>query len=102
MGSIAFFCSYKLTTSSGKDSEDICYAHIVFLLYKLKTSAKDIDELSIGFDRNRKRRQRELTNNKIVKCKHNHRYMLKDIFGFAEHQKKYIGSWREYSINRKK
>ena len=46
---IALFSSYKLTTSSGKHLEEISHAHIVSLMYKLLTSSKDSDDLSIGF-----------------------------------------------------
>ena len=51
----ALFINYKLTTSSGKHSEDINHAHIVSLMYKLKTSARESDDLSVGFDRSRDR-----------------------------------------------
>ena len=88
LGSIALFSNYKLTTSSGKHLEEITHAHIVSLLYKLLTSSRDSDDLSIGFDRNRGRRKNELTNNKTIKGKNHIRIYLKDIFGFAEHQKK--------------
>ena len=88
LGPIALFSNYKLTTSSGKHLEEISHAHIVSLMYKLLTSSKDSDDLSIGFDRNRDRRQRELTNNKNNKGKYHIRIYLKDIFGFAEHQEK--------------
>ena len=53
-----------LSTSSGKHLEDIIHAHIVFPMYKLLTSAKDSDDLSIGFDRDRGRRRDELTQTK--------------------------------------
>ena len=82
------FIKYKLTTSSGKHLEDISHAHIVSLMYKLLNSAKESDDLSIGFDRDRGRRQSELTNNKNQKRKHLVRIMLKDICGFSEHQEK--------------
>ena len=77
-----------LTTGSGKHLKDISHAHIVFLKYKLKTSAKDTDDLSIGTDRNRDRRQRELTSNKNQKGKYHVGIILKNVFGFAEHQVK--------------
>ena len=64
LGPIALFSNYKLTTSSGKHLENIDHAHIVSLMYKLLTSSRGSDDLSIGFDRDRNRRQRELTNNK--------------------------------------
>ena len=88
LGPIAFFSNYKLTTSSGKHLGEISHAHIVSLMYKLLTSSKDSDYLSIGFDRNRGRRKNELTNNKTIKGKYHIRIYLKDIFGFAENQEK--------------
>ena len=57
-------------------------------MYKLLTSCKNSDDLSIGFDRSRNRRRDELALNKSVKVKYHVRIMLKDIFGFAEHQEK--------------
>ena len=57
LGPIAFFSNYKLTISSGKHLEEISHAHIVSLMYKLLTSSKDSNDLSIGFDRNRERRK---------------------------------------------
>ena len=88
LGPIALFSNYKLTTSSGKHLANIDHAHIVSLMYKLVTSSKGSDDLSIGFDRDRNRRQRELTNNKTQKGKFHVRIYLKDVFGFAEYQKK--------------
>ena len=88
LGPTALFSNYKLTTSSGKHLEEISHAHIVSLLYKLLTSSKDSDDLSIGFDRNRGRRKNELSNNKSIEGKYHIRTYLKDIFGFAEHQQK--------------
>ena len=64
---IGLFSNYKLSSGSGKHLEDISHAHIVPLMYKLLISARDTDDLSIGFDRYRGRRQRELTNNKLKK-----------------------------------
>ena len=88
MGPIALFSNYKLTTTSGKHIENIDHAHIVSLMYKLLTSSRGSDDLSVGFDRDRGRRQRELTNNKNIKGKYHVRIYLKDIFGFAEYQEK--------------
>ena len=64
LGPIALFSKYKLTTSSGKHLEDINHAHMISLMYKQLTSSRGSDDLSIGIDRSRVRRQRELTNNK--------------------------------------
>ena len=44
--------------------------------------------MSIGFDRSRDRRQRQLTNNKNIRRKYHVKVFLKDIFGFAQHQLK--------------
>ena len=87
-GPIALFSNYKLQSSSGKHIEEINHAHIICLMYKLTTSARNTDDLSIGFDRDRGKRQRELTSNKNIKGKYHVTIMLKDIFGFAEHQQK--------------
>ena len=57
LGSIGLFINIKLSTSSGKHLEDISHAHIVSLLYKFITSAKDSEDLSVGFDRYRARRR---------------------------------------------
>ena len=53
-------------------------------MYKLITSGKDSDDLSIGFDRDRGRRKDDFASNKNIKGKYHLRIMLKDIFGFAE------------------
>ena len=84
LGPIGLFNNYKLT-SLGKH---IDHAHIVSLMYKLITSSKGSDDLSIGFDRDRNRRQRELSNNKTQKGKYHVRIYLKDVFGFVEYQEK--------------
>ena len=88
LGPIGLFSNYKLTTSSGKHLENIDHAHIVSLMYKLLSSSKGSDDLSIGFDRDRTRRRNELTNNKNIKGKYHVRIYLKDVFGFAEYQEK--------------
>ena len=88
MAPIALFSNFNLTTSSGNHLEDFSHAHLVSLMYKLITSIKDSDDLSIGFDRSSARQQAEMTNNKSVKVIYHLRIMLKDVFGFAEHQEK--------------
>ena len=88
LGPIALFSNFKLTTSSGKHLENIDHAHIVSLMYKLLTSSRGSDDLSIGFDRDRNRRQRKLSNNKSQKGKYHVRIYLKDVFGFAEYHGK--------------
>ena len=88
LGPIALFNNYKLTTSLGKHLEKIDHAHIVTLMYKLLISSKESHDLSIGFDRDRNRRQRELTINKTQKGKYHVRIYLKDVFGFPEYQDK--------------
>ena len=88
LGPIALFSNLKLTTSSGTHLEDISHAHIVSLMYKLITSRKDSDDLSIGFDLSKNRRRDELAQSKNIKGKYHHRITLRDVFGFAEYQEK--------------
>ena len=83
---IAFFSEFRLTTSSGKHLKSIHHAHIVSLMYELLTSSGESGYQSIGFDRSRDRRKRELTKNKNIKGKFHQRNFLRDIFGFADHQ----------------
>ena len=78
--------SFKLTTSGGKQSDDISHARIVSLLYKLITSSGGSDDLSIGFDCNCGRRRQDLTNNKNMNGNHLVRIRLKGVFGFADQQ----------------
>ena len=85
---IAFFSIYKLSTCSGKQLEYIVIVHIACLLYKLLTSSRGSDDLFIGFDRSRDRRQRKLNDNRKTKGKDHVTIMLKDFFGFAGHQEK--------------
>ena len=88
LGPIALFKNFILTTSSGKHLEDISHTHLVSLMYKLITSSRDSNDLSIGFAYSRNRRRDELALNKNVKGKYHVKIMLKDVFGFAEHQEK--------------
>ena len=57
-------------------------------MYKLLTSSRVSDDFSIGFDRDRKRRGDDLTRNQNINGKYHVRIMLKEVFGFAEHQEK--------------
>ena len=59
-------------------------------MYKPITSAKDSDDLSIGFDRHSGKAREELTSNKNIKGKNLVRIMLNDVFDFAEHQEKLL------------
>ena len=88
LGPISLFSGFKLTTSSGKNLEDISHAHIFCLIYKLITSSKDRDDLSIGFDRSRNGRRDELAQNKNKKGKQHLRILQKYVFGFAESHEK--------------
>ena len=91
LGGNALFSKYNLTSSSGKHIENIEHGHIASLMYKIITSARDTDDLSIMFDRSRDRRQKELINNKNIKGKYHIRFYSKDFFGFAENDKATLG-----------
>ena len=86
LGPTALLTKYKLTSSSGKEEEEIDNAHVICLIYKLIWSSRDSDDLSIGFHRNIEARERELTNKKSTKWNYHLRIYSKDIFGFAKHQ----------------
>ena len=88
LGPIALFSNFKLTTSSGKHLREISHAHLVLLMYKLIISSEDDDDLSIGFDHSRNRRKDELSLTKNKRGKYHLRILLKDVFGFADCQKK--------------
>ena len=58
--------------------------------------------MSIGFDRDRNRKVRELTNSKNRKGKYHLKIMLKDVFDFSEHQKRgTLGLGYEVTLTRK-
>ena len=57
-------------------------------MYKLKSSAKDCDDLSTGFDRTPDKRRDELTNDRNITGNNHLTNMLKVLFGFAENQEK--------------
>ena len=57
-------------------------------MYKLSTSARGSDNLSVGFDPCRDRRKQELTNNKNIKGKYHVSIYLREVFGFAQWQDK--------------
>ena len=56
------------------------------LLYKLLALSQDGVDLFIGFDKNRERRVAELKQ-KARRRKFHVKVFLKDVFGFADHQK---------------
>ena len=57
-------------------------------MYKLKTSARGSEDLSIAFSRDWKGRRDELSRNKNMKGKYHLRIMVKHVFGFREGQEK--------------
>ena len=59
-------------------------------MYKLISSSKGSDDLSIGFHRSQDKRKDELAQNKNKKGKFHLKIMLKDVFGFAECQEEAI------------
>ena len=82
------FSYFKLTTSSGKHSEDFSHTHIVFLTYKLKSSSRGIDDLPFGFDIDRGKRKIELAFKQNIKGYYHLRIMTKNVFAFAKCQQK--------------
>ena len=66
--------------------EEIDNAHVICLRYKLLSSSRDSDDLSIGFHRSTEVRERDLTKKETRKGIYLVKVSLKDIFGFAENQ----------------
>ena len=69
LDSIALISNFIITTSSGKHLEDINHAHLVPLMYTLLTSSRGIDDLLLGFHRDRDVRRDELAKNKKIEGK---------------------------------
>ena len=67
LGPIILFNKFRLTSSSGKEIEEIDNALVICLMYKLISSSRDSDDLSFGFHRSTDAREDELTNNKKLK-----------------------------------
>ena len=86
LGPIALFNNYRLTSSSGKEIEEIDNALLIYLMHKLLSSSRDSEDLSICFDRRSEARERELTDSKTTKGNYHVRICLKDVFGFAQLQ----------------
>ena len=84
---IALFNKYRLSSSSGKEIEEIDNAHVICLMHKLLSCSRDSDDLSIGFHRSNVFREKEVTNNKTAKGNYHVRIYIRDVFGFAEHHK---------------
>ena len=72
LGLIALFNIYKLVRSSEKHIEEINHARIVCLMYKLITSCRGSDDLSIGFDRSHDRGKKRVNwqqkNKRQISC----------------------------------
>ena len=83
LGAIALFKKYRLTSSSGKEMDEIDNAHNICLMHNLISSSRDSDDLSIGFHRSNGVRERELTDNKTIKGNYHVRICFKNFFGFA-------------------
>ena len=86
LGPIALTNKYSLTSSFGKEIEEIDKAHAICLLHKLISSSRDSHNLSIGFHRGNGVREKDLTNFKTTKGNYHVIIYSKDLFRFAEHQ----------------
>ena len=90
-----------MTMSSGKHLQDIKNGHIVSLLYKRLTSATDFDDLSIGFIRDRGRRQDELTKNKNIKKTSSKNYAQRCFWICRTPRKSCLRPWIKINLNKK-
>ena len=69
-----------MTSSIGKETEQIDNAHVICLTYKLLSSSRYSDDLSISFHRSNEAREIELTNNKTTKGIYHVRFYIKNVF----------------------
>ena len=91
LGSIALCNNLKLMTSCGKLLKGITHAERVSSRYKLITTSRDSDDLSIGFDRDRLEvdyGSQELTINKKKKVNFMLQYCSKTFLGLRNINKK--------------
>ena len=70
--------------------EDISHAHIVSSMYKLVTLSRGSDDWFIGFERDRNKKQREITEIKNVNGKHHVRIMLKNFLLLKTTKESYL------------
>ena len=87
-GPVALFRLAKLTTSSEKNLEKVANLHPFCLMYKLLTGNQQTSQLMYGFEESIAMRRQELTNHKTGKGTFFVRIKLKDLFGFADEEKK--------------
>ena len=88
LGPIALFIKNTLTSSNGKEIEELDNAHVICLIHKLLSSSRDNDDLSFGLHRSNAVRDEDLTDNKTTKGNYHVRIYLNYISGFAEHHNK--------------
>ena len=72
-----------MASLSGKEVEEKDNAHVICLMYNIKSSSRDSDDLSIGFHRSIEVRERKLTKIKTTRGNYHVRIYLRDIVGFA-------------------
>ena len=97
IGPIVLFIKHRLTSSSGKELEEIDNALVVCAMHKLISSSTGSDDLSIGFHRSNAIRENELTDKETTKGNYHVRIYLKDLFGFAEHHNN-CSYWLGYKL----
>ena len=83
-GPTALFNKYRLTSSCGKEIEEIDNAHVICLKHKLITSCREIDNLSIGLHRSNEARERKLINTETTKGIYHVGIKLKVFFAFLQ------------------
>ena len=87
---VALFSEAKLVTSSGKHLAKIDNLHLVCLMHKTLTTNHQTGELLYGFEESDISRRQELTNNVVEKGTIFLRIKFRDLFGFADQEKKVV------------
>ena len=70
-------------------------------MYKLMKTPRNTDGLSIGYDRHRDRRKREITNNKNITGKYHVTIMLEVFLVLPNTKKRYTRSRLQTEMNTK-
>ena len=83
IGPIASFKKYRLTSSSGKEIEEIDNAHVICLMYNLLSSSRDSDDLLFGFHGSTDAREREVTIMETIKGIYQVRFFSKRFLWFC-------------------
>ena len=83
---IALFCENELSNRNEKEKLYVDHANIACSMYKLLTTPRGHHDSSIRFARDILERAEKRITMKRIRGKFHNTILIKDVFGFAEHQ----------------